>query len=666
MINKSKKGFTLIEFLVIIVILAALATVGVIGYVSFKRYVNIESDKTMIKQLNNYSQKYLENDNIEYLSQLGNKLENDGLYIDTITNKVDNYAFAFDCSNKVFFLVNRDNGNSINYILENKYNGFIFVRCNEEINKFQHEFGYSIYLQQGDYSSTINVENGIDIGKNDEIETINYVNLNKSKSVIFNTNSPFTSLNINDSTNSTIKHYGILGKLNIEKCGQQYCENGYVSYAKIEKGNLTVKSSGEIELLYKDAENANDVQVSKESGGIIHHAHADSLILASNKNGNIDLNVTFDYPLYDGETDTTIKHLDGEIYDVEKDGTSKVLQAKMNLIISTADQHSESTMYLVETREYYNSLKLAIDKVNTLNGSTLLILKDCSFIQQINLTRPLVIEANSKKISNISTVNDKRYFSILGGGELILRGNGTYSGAYDIFKVVGSDNEYGTCVIENGIFTALNTVIECGKEEHSYKARLTIEDGTFITTSNELTTYVIGATGSNSLIEIKKGTIKSFNNPTNLGNHGISLSDGATIILGESDAQEGPHIISELSCIKTNGGEKNYSITINNGTYSSSSPKNKDSAEYNDVIVFDSESSQESSIIINGGTFVQSSTGSNSAHIFNIENNGNIKITINDGEFDSTDPTVAYKGLDTKQNTIIINNTSNVLTDEVY
>ncbi len=56
--NNKKRGFTLVELLVVIAILAILATVSVVGYTSFIESANVAVDEDLVAQLNNFLAAY--------------------------------------------------------------------------------------------------------------------------------------------------------------------------------------------------------------------------------------------------------------------------------------------------------------------------------------------------------------------------------------------------------------------------------------------------------------------------------------------------------------------------------------------------------------------------------------------------------------------------------
>jgi len=52
MVKRIKKGFTLVELLVVIAILAILGTVSIVGYTSFTKKANYSNDTTLVNEWN--------------------------------------------------------------------------------------------------------------------------------------------------------------------------------------------------------------------------------------------------------------------------------------------------------------------------------------------------------------------------------------------------------------------------------------------------------------------------------------------------------------------------------------------------------------------------------------------------------------------------------------
>lgn len=96
--NNTKKGFTLVELLVVIAILAILATVSVVGYTSYIEGASLRVDEDLATQLNHFLEAYKVNnrediteDNVWYVTN--ELLELGGL--DELQTQTDGYHFFF-------------------------------------------------------------------------------------------------------------------------------------------------------------------------------------------------------------------------------------------------------------------------------------------------------------------------------------------------------------------------------------------------------------------------------------------------------------------------------------------------------------------------------------------------------------------------------------------
>lgn len=111
--NNTKKGFTLVELLVVIAILAILATVSVVGYTSYIQGAAVRVDADMAKQLNNFLAAYqvehpekITEDNIDEV--VADLLELGG--IDALEPQAANYGYHFyyDFKNEEFVSIHDD------------------------------------------------------------------------------------------------------------------------------------------------------------------------------------------------------------------------------------------------------------------------------------------------------------------------------------------------------------------------------------------------------------------------------------------------------------------------------------------------------------------------------------------------------------------------------
>ncbi len=298
--KRIKKGFTLVELLVVIGILAVLAVVSVVGYFGFIKKANISNDVSLTTQLNTILQANETTDGKnKYPHEAVEELVDGGFDVTKFTPTTEKYNYVYDLSQNRVFLLDESYtvvAPSDLTLSTNKETVFGFASSQEEVTKFNKE-GYSVYLKNTYNSDTVNTSKGVDVGEN-RLSYINYTNSTEfSGEVVLRTNSAYTTLTINDSTSTKINHYGKLGKLVVEECGYEcYYESGTTAYAKVTKGMIVAKESGVISVLYA----TSPAVAAKTDGGEIKAAYCvstdtnsgDSYTTNSNKKGG---NITFEY-----------------------------------------------------------------------------------------------------------------------------------------------------------------------------------------------------------------------------------------------------------------------------------------------------------------------------------------------------------------------------------
>ena len=108
--KNSKKGFTLVELLVVIAILAILATVAVVGYTSFTRKAEISNDSVIAKELTTLIQATDINDPVEEFDDVMDVLYANGFYLANLNTKTDGCFFVWESKNNQILLVDAKNG----------------------------------------------------------------------------------------------------------------------------------------------------------------------------------------------------------------------------------------------------------------------------------------------------------------------------------------------------------------------------------------------------------------------------------------------------------------------------------------------------------------------------------------------------------------------------
>ena len=108
--KNSKKGFTLVELLVVIAILAILATVAVVGYTSFTRKADISNDTVIAGELNTLLAATDVTDPIESFDDVKAALYANGFYLANLNTKTEGCYFVWDAKNNQIILVDGNDG----------------------------------------------------------------------------------------------------------------------------------------------------------------------------------------------------------------------------------------------------------------------------------------------------------------------------------------------------------------------------------------------------------------------------------------------------------------------------------------------------------------------------------------------------------------------------
>ena len=254
MYKQKRKGFTLVELLVVIAILAVLATVSIVGYASFVKKAKISNDTALLKQINDL---LIADEAVEgkpaTMQDALDVIEENGFLIEKLTPTAQGYNYIWDRETNRFLLLD-DKGNAFapaGAVL-NPANSFVIVHNEDEIaSKWS---GYNYYLAKDfklDSGSTeFPVSFSVDAGKCENIKSIVYSTPADSdgQTVTIRTNGGKLTVN---APNDTVNHYGEASKVTIEAIkSESYHEYGNVTVAYIEVGHFVVDGNGHVDTLY--------------------------------------------------------------------------------------------------------------------------------------------------------------------------------------------------------------------------------------------------------------------------------------------------------------------------------------------------------------------------------------------------------------------------------
>jgi len=272
--RKLKKGFTLVELVVVIAVIAILAAASVVTYIGVTNNAKKSTDAQVLQQVNN-ALILRETNEGEKPSTMYDALNvlNEDLGVSNLEKLLSasykNYEFAYDLEANRFVLLD---GTKVaeahtDYSVESaegiEYKFWKFASSFEATDKFSH------YCSDA-FTGAINTCSGVDVGNNEDITIVNYTNTTGAKSVVIRTGTIQAEMNING-PEDTVSHYGLAGNLYIKDiASESYHEYGRIAgTCVIEEGHVVVEDGGNIGTLVVDTEQTGDVSLDTEGSGTV-------------------------------------------------------------------------------------------------------------------------------------------------------------------------------------------------------------------------------------------------------------------------------------------------------------------------------------------------------------------------------------------------------------
>ena len=256
--NTNKKGFTIVELVIVIAVIAILAAVLIPTFVGLVNKANVASDTALVKNLN--TALAADTDGCKTMAEALAAAAEYGYDVAKINAKGSGNEILWDSVNNVFCYFDSEK-NDIAYIPDfpgekasNAYDYWVISA--EAVNAN----GYSVYYT-GD-ATEVEVSAGFDAGTS-AVTTVIY-KTDAAQNVVIRTNSGKLVI---DATNATVNHYGDAAIVDIAAVASaSYHEFGAATLTKIAKGRYVVESTGVTNtLIVVDTANVNVV----ENGGTV-------------------------------------------------------------------------------------------------------------------------------------------------------------------------------------------------------------------------------------------------------------------------------------------------------------------------------------------------------------------------------------------------------------
>jgi len=332
--NLKKKGFTLVELVIVVAVIAVLSAILIPTIGCFVEQAKETNDMATVRLLNvALVEDGAENDVPETMTEVLAAMNRKGYDIEKL-NPRSTGEILWDSVNNRFLLrkdnkdLYRDNNSKATtdadlWKIVETVNENGTTKTDTDITADLSD-GYSHYLK-GEYftSNSLTITTGLDVGENISIKSISY---NGTNNATIRTNSFDTILTVN--TGANVAHYGDLGELVVEKVAMSsYHEYGNVRVATLTEGNLEVMNGASINVVKVTATDGTKAKVKVD--GAVNTLVASDDITVSGTNAPEKTTVTGDISnavaIVDGEAKTTIETTDfvGNTAIVLKDLTDK-------------------------------------------------------------------------------------------------------------------------------------------------------------------------------------------------------------------------------------------------------------------------------------------------------------------------------------------------------
>lgn len=272
--KNSKKGFTLVELIIVVAVIALLAAVLIPTFSSLISKANQAKDEALVSNLNKAIALSTEKYDTVY-DVLGAVKENAGFDVAKISASVSEHEILWDSVNYCFVYKTEKGITGIPDTQTNKdvkdYQYWRFVNNYDEIATST----YSVYWYGGelDENKPVTVNVGFDAGEV-TVDTVNYnhtVDEDKDayENVILRTKGG--TLNITAAKDS-VEHYNMVDKVNITAVApHSYYEKGEVrGNILIENGKLEIAKEAVVNTILVAPQNDNAVEIITEKGSKVN------------------------------------------------------------------------------------------------------------------------------------------------------------------------------------------------------------------------------------------------------------------------------------------------------------------------------------------------------------------------------------------------------------
>ena len=260
--KRSKKGFTIVELVIVIAVIAILAAVLIPTFSSLINKAKESSDTALVKNLNIImAADEAENGKSETMSEALAAAESAGYTIEKIT-PTSSGDILWDEQNNRFVLKKADG----TYYAENGNvtEGVNLWKITDDLEEVEENSNhYSYYLKGTEITEAVTAKAGVDVGENSA--DVNYANDGAGQTVTIRMNGGKLTVN---APNDTVNSYGEKESVDITAVASaSYHENGkVVGNIEVKKGRVELGAGAEVNTVLVSSAATGDVKVDVLAG----------------------------------------------------------------------------------------------------------------------------------------------------------------------------------------------------------------------------------------------------------------------------------------------------------------------------------------------------------------------------------------------------------------
>lgn len=427
--RKPKKGFTIVELVIVIAVIAVLTAVLVPTFIHLSSKAKDSIDKTVVKNANIQlaAKEGLEGKN-RSMSDAVKDVDEIGYHIPGVKTANGN-KIVWDSESDRFVLFDKDN----EVLLKDSNEVSAHSKLFYAVSSLEAREDFAVYAKS-DFSGSTEFTSPIsfDAGDKEGITSISY-EFSAVAEVLVATNSQDTVLTVN-APSATFKHDNLVGKEYVKAVdSHSFSEFGKVGFAKIESGHYVADEGSNVKGVFVTS---NDAVVDQKNGGVIAAAYGEDPTV-TNTPGNVDLS----YDKNESQTETkAMKDLD---YDINPPaGAIEVTQTNYSTVF-TADQHNYILAENIEIMVRAFTIPADCDVTLDLNGHNI----NCNY-EEFDLDMYYDHVADTDFIDTVSALVNFGKLNIIGNGTI--GGNGGWFGIRNHGEIT-----LNGCIVRGGLIATV-------------------------------------------------------------------------------------------------------------------------------------------------------------------------------------------------------------------